>query len=282
MSIVALWAGGVPARAGQGVRRRPDDQGGARLVLRREPGRPSSGTGAAARQHSARRHRRAAAARAPAGALPRTGNCPPGIGGADHRHRGRGQRPAAGRADPGAGLSRTPATRAGAVSSAATQADGTYILAGLFPTTYYLEFSATGYKTMWYPNRPDAARARAPIDPLAQGTTTGVNAVDRRAAAPASPARSTPATRCNRCAPRSPPGRCSGARRQRSPALTTHRRRRPVHAEEPAGTRRATSSPSPRPATSRAPSSTTSPAATAARADRPARRRAPVRSRGTS
>jgi hypothetical protein len=62
------------------------------------------------------------------------------------------------------------------MSSAASQADGTYTLAGLFPTDYYLQFSATGYKTVWYPNQPSQAGAQA-VTAIAQGSTTGINAV---------------------------------------------------------------------------------------------------------
>ncbi len=62
------------------------------------------------------------------------------------------------------------------VSSAATQSDGTFSLAGLFPTAYKLRFSATGYHPVWYPTARAPASAKAvPVD--AQGTTAGVNAV---------------------------------------------------------------------------------------------------------
>ena len=65
------------------------------------------------------------------------------------------------------------------MSSAATQADGTFTLAGLFPTRYVLKFSANGgFKPVWYPDAPGRAGARA-VDPQAQGTTTGVNVVIR-------------------------------------------------------------------------------------------------------
>lgn len=40
------------------------------------------------------------------------------------------------------------------VSSAATQSDGSYVLAGLFPTTYWLKFSAAGFGTVWSPGKP--------------------------------------------------------------------------------------------------------------------------------
>ena len=46
------------------------------------------------------------------------------------------------------------------VSSAATQTDGTYSLAGLFPTTYALKFSADGYRPVWYPERPVQERCQ--------------------------------------------------------------------------------------------------------------------------
>lgn len=52
------------------------------------------------------------------------------------------------------------------VGSAATQADGTYTVAGLFPGQYYLRASADGYDEVWYPASPDRSgstvvRARA-------------------------------------------------------------------------------------------------------------------------
>ncbi len=36
------------------------------------------------------------------------------------------------------------------VSAAGTQADGTFNIAGLFPSSYYLKYSAKGFKTVWY------------------------------------------------------------------------------------------------------------------------------------
>ena len=61
------------------------------------------------------------------------------------------------------------------VSSAATQADGTYTLAGLFPTSYYLQFSATGFKPSGTRTRPPGRR-EAGAAPR-RGSTTGINAV---------------------------------------------------------------------------------------------------------
>lgn len=65
------------------------------------------------------------------------------------------------------------------VSSGATQADGSYSLAGLFPRTYQLKFSATGFKTAWY------AASGAVVSPAnadevvvdAPSTTDGIDAV---------------------------------------------------------------------------------------------------------
>ncbi len=62
-----------------------------------------------------------------------------------------------------------------AVSSAATQADGTYSMAGLFPISYYVEFSASGYRTVWYPNAPTPSASAAQVSVPAQGSSNGVN-----------------------------------------------------------------------------------------------------------
>jgi hypothetical protein len=116
-----------------------------------------------------------AAANAPAGALPKSGQVVAGIGGeiggtvtaaSDHSQVGR---------------ILVQAYRKGRdglkpVSSAATQADGTYTVAGLFPTDYFLEFSGTGFTTVWYPNAPSQQRAR-PVAATAQGSATGINVV---------------------------------------------------------------------------------------------------------
>jgi len=45
------------------------------------------------------------------------------------------------------------------VSSTATQTDGSYTVAGLFPGTYLVRASADGYDTVWYPGRTSAKRA---------------------------------------------------------------------------------------------------------------------------
>lgn len=111
---------------------------------------------------------------APAGALGKSGQLPPGMGGEisgkvlatdDGQPVGRILVQAY-------RLGRSGLTR---MSSAASQADGTYTLAGLFPTDYYLSFSAAGYRTEWYPNRPSPAGAQA-VTAIAQGSTSGIDA----------------------------------------------------------------------------------------------------------
>jgi hypothetical protein len=110
----------------------------------------------------------------PAGALPKNGQLPPGLGGTingtvvaadDGQPVGRIQVQAF-------RLSRHGLT---AMSSAASQSDGTYTLAGLFPTTYYIEFSASGYRTQWYPNQPSRSHAQA-ITTVAQGAVSDIDA----------------------------------------------------------------------------------------------------------
>ncbi len=46
------------------------------------------------------------------------------------------------------------------VTSAATQADGSYVVLGLFPGDYYLRFSSIGYHTTWYPGTVSQAGAK--------------------------------------------------------------------------------------------------------------------------
>src|SRR6185312_1196050 len=60
------------------------------------------------------------------------------------------------------------------VSSAATQADGTYQVSGLFPGAYLLKFSATGFTPVWSPNAKAASGAR-PISVEPGVVTSGVN-----------------------------------------------------------------------------------------------------------
>jgi len=60
------------------------------------------------------------------------------------------------------------------VSSAATQADGTYQVSGLFPGDYLLKFSATGFTTVWSPNAKLSVGAR-PITVTSGVVSSGVN-----------------------------------------------------------------------------------------------------------
>lgn len=55
---------------------------------------------------------------------------------------------------------RTSPTGLKLVTSAATQADGSYVVIGLFPGDYYLRFSALGFHTTWYPGANSQAGAR--------------------------------------------------------------------------------------------------------------------------
>lgn len=119
--------------------------------------------------------RTAADVTAPAGALPKSGQLPPGVGGSIS-----GTVSARTDGQP-VGRILVQAWRVGLqgpvlVSSAATQSDGTYTVAGLFPTSYYVEFSAPGYHTVWFPSAP-AMSGGTQVPTLAQGTTSGINAV---------------------------------------------------------------------------------------------------------
>jgi hypothetical protein len=93
---------------------------------------------------------------APAGSTPKTGLVSPSVGGTIS-----GVVTAKSNAAP-VGRILVQAYRMGRtgpllVSSAATQSDGSYTLAGLFPTTYWLKFSAAGFATTWAPSAPAGA-----------------------------------------------------------------------------------------------------------------------------
>jgi 5-hydroxyisourate hydrolase-like protein (transthyretin family) len=112
---------------------------------------------------------------APAGAMPKTGLLPAGVGGEVA-----GTVTSASDGLP-TGRITVQAYRQGRhglqlVSSAATQSDGTYSLAGLFPTAYRLKFSAAGYRAVWYPAAPSQAGANA-VPVAAQGKSEGIDAV---------------------------------------------------------------------------------------------------------
>jgi hypothetical protein len=117
----------------------------------------------------------ATAAAGLADTLPKSGLMPPGTGGSitgtvtsrnDHQPVGRilVQALRAGRNGPVL------------VSSAATQSDGTYTLANLYPTAYYVEFSASGFTPVWYPAATGAGGAQL-VTAVAEGTVTDVDAM---------------------------------------------------------------------------------------------------------
>ncbi|GAA4755293.1 hypothetical protein GCM10023350_45930 [Nocardioides endophyticus] len=117
----------------------------------------------------------AGSAAAPAGAMPKTGLLPAGVGGEIA-----GTVTAASDLLP-AGRITVQAYRQGRhklieVSSAATQTDGTYSLAGLFPTNYVLKFSADGYRPVWYPGAPSKSGAKQ-VTVAAQGEAEGIDVV---------------------------------------------------------------------------------------------------------
>ncbi len=111
------------------------------------------------------------------GALPKSGQMPAGTGGAIS-----GTVTAASDGQPVSRIlvqaMRRTRTGLQMASSAATQSDGTYTVAGLFPTDYLLKFSAPGFKTVWYPHAPSQAGAQA-VGAQAQGTTTGIDTTVR-------------------------------------------------------------------------------------------------------
>lgn len=114
-----------------------------------------------------------AAASEPVGAMPKDGQLPAGVGGSIT-----GTVTAVSNKLP-VGRILVSAFREGSSkpsSSAATQADGTYSLEGLFPTSYRLRFTATGFKPVWYPSAPSRAKARK-VAVTAQAEAGGINAV---------------------------------------------------------------------------------------------------------
>jgi len=110
---------------------------------------------------------------APADALPKDGALPAGVGGILSGT-------VRGEAD-GAGVGRLTVellreSRDGLVlvSSSATQADGTYELAGLFPGHYYVRIADEGYDELWYPRGASEVSART-VRVRAQQATDGVD-----------------------------------------------------------------------------------------------------------
>jgi hypothetical protein len=116
-----------------------------------------------------------AAAAAPAGALSKDQPLPPGVGGVLT-----GQVTAASDGEPVGRIlvEALRQSRAGlvVVSSAATQADGSYSIAGLFPGQYFLRYSATGFTTSWYPAATSQSSAKS-VTANAGVPTGSLNAV---------------------------------------------------------------------------------------------------------
>lgn len=117
----------------------------------------------------------APAAQTPAGALPKDGLLPPGVGGTIT---GTVTGAASGEPVGQITVEALRRTREGlvVVSSAATQADGGYTLAGLFPGDYLLRFGADGYPPVWYPAAPDDAGA-TPVAAAPQRVAGGTDVV---------------------------------------------------------------------------------------------------------
>lgn len=117
-----------------------------------------------------------AATAAPAGALPKSGTLPPGVGGAIS-----GTVTAASSGEPVARILVT-ALRVKAdgsvvpMASAATQTDGTYQVAGLFPGPYLLQFTAPGFRGTFYPSAADQAGAKQ-LTATTGGVTSGGDAI---------------------------------------------------------------------------------------------------------
>lgn len=165
-SIVGLWAAAFLLGLGQAFKSEP--------ITKQAP---ASFFAAAAGQNSPVGANAAAVTDGgtPAGALPKTGPLPAGVGAVVS-----GTVTAASNSQP-AGRILVEALRRTdkglqVVSSAASQTDGSYSLAGLFPTDYLLRFSATGYRTVWYPAGTSEAGAK-PVGTTAAAVTGGIDAV---------------------------------------------------------------------------------------------------------
>ncbi|WGL52105.1 carboxypeptidase-like regulatory domain-containing protein [Nocardioides sp. BP30] len=109
---------------------------------------------------------------APAGATPKTGLVSPSVGGTISGTVTAKSNSAA------VGRILVQAYRMGRkgpvlVSSAATQSDGSYTLAGLFPTTYWLKFSADGFTTTWVPSDPGGSGTSNAVASGTGTTSTG-------------------------------------------------------------------------------------------------------------
>ena len=117
---------------------------------------------------------RQADAAAPAGALPKDGSLPSGLGGTIA-----GTVVAASDGGPVGrilveALRPRPDGSFDTASSAATQADGSFQVAGLFPGGYLLRFSADGFDPVFYPGTPDQAAA-TPVTAASAQVTAGID-----------------------------------------------------------------------------------------------------------
>ena len=111
----------------------------------------------------------------PAGALPKDGSMPPGMAGSIT-----GTVTAESSGEP-VGRIMVSAVRISvdepkAAASAATQADGSFQVSGLFPGEYYLKFSATGFDEIWYP-AATAIGGAEPVNAESGAITPGINVV---------------------------------------------------------------------------------------------------------
>lgn len=114
-----------------------------------------------------------AAAGEPVGAMSKDGTLPPGVGGTiSGTARAFSNKLPVGRILVSA--YRSDCTKA--ASSAATQTDGTYSLAGMFPTRYRLKFSATGFDPVWFGTTGGCKKAEW-VSVGAQAERLGVDAV---------------------------------------------------------------------------------------------------------
>ena len=113
---------------------------------------------------------------APLGALPKDGSMPSGLGGVIA-----GTVTATSSGEPVGRIlvdALRPTAEGGLdlASSAATQADGSYQIAGLFPGGYLLRFTAVGFDPIWYPAAADQGGATA-VTTESAIVTTNVNVV---------------------------------------------------------------------------------------------------------
>ncbi|MGN6330288.1 MAG: carboxypeptidase regulatory-like domain-containing protein [Motilibacteraceae bacterium] len=165
LSIIALWAAAFLLGITKVLGGDPMTKTPAASFFASTPTSPQAAGGAGGTSAGAG----TAAGAAPAGAAPKNGLLPAGVGGLLS-----GRVIAASDGSP-VGRIVVQAYRRGPsgimrVASAATQADGTYAVAGLFPGNYLLQFSAAGFRTVWYPAAP-SADAATPVSATAGGST---------------------------------------------------------------------------------------------------------------